>query len=309
MAERAEQPLAPVILRRDALMAGLVDEEITRLRRRGQWTSLQRGAYLDGDPRLGRRARHLLRVHATLAGLRRPAVVSHVSAAAVHGLPLWGLPLQRVHITRRPPARGDVDTRLHSHVARLTDDEVVSVGGLVVTSLARTVVDIGRTAGFGPALAVADAGLRSGRITRTQLSTVVEAGAGTRGTRLARRVVEAADGRSESVGESRSRALMHLLRLPLPDLQVEIRDDDGVLLGRCDFGWQDAGMLGEFDGRVKYGRLLKPGQNGGDVVFEEKRREDALRDEGWGMVRWVWRDLDDGPAFARRLRARLDRQT
>jgi hypothetical protein len=232
-----------------------------------------------------------------------------VSAAAVHGLPLWGLPLQRVHITRRPPARNDVDTRLHSHAARLADDEVVTVGGLVVTSLARTVVDIGRLASFGPALAVADAGLRCGRITRAGLSAVVEAGAGTRGTRAARRVVEAADGRSESVGESRSRALMHQLRLPLPDLQVEVRDQEGLLIGRCDFGWPHARLLGEFDGRVKYGRLLRPGQLAGDVVFEEKRREDALRDEGWGMVRWVWRDLDDGPAFARRLRARIERPT
>ena len=50
-------------------------------------------------------------------------------------------------------------------------------------------------------------------------------------------------------------------------------------------------MLGEFDGRVKYGRLLRPGQEPGDAVFEEKRREDAIRDEGWGVVRWVWSDL------------------
>jgi len=26
-------------------------------------------------------------------------------------------------------------------------------------------------------------------------------------------------------------------------------------------------------------------------VFEEKRREDALRDLGWEMVRWIWTDL------------------
>ena len=26
-------------------------------------------------------------------------------------------------------------------------------------------------------------------------------------------------------------------------------------------------------------------------MFEEKLREDAIRDEGWGVVRWTWRDL------------------
>ncbi len=42
--------------------------------------------------------------------------------------------------------------------------------------------------------------------------------------------------------------------------------------------------MGEFDGRIKYGRLLRPGQEAGDAVFEEKRREDAIRDEGWKVV-------------------------
>ncbi|MGY1823475.1 hypothetical protein [Geodermatophilus sp. SYSU D00079] len=41
-------------------------------------------------------------------------------------------------------------------------------------------------------------------------------------------------------------------------------------------------------------------------MFEEKRREDALRDEGWGVVRWTWGDLVPrvlGP----RVRRALDR--
>ncbi len=50
-------------------------------------------------------------------------------------------------------------------------------------------------------------------------------------------------------------------------------------------------MVGEFDGRITYGRWLRPGQQPGDVVFEEKRREDLIRDEGWPVVRWTWDDL------------------
>jgi hypothetical protein len=79
--------------------------------------------------------------------------------------------------------------------------------------------------------------------------------------------------------------------LPLPDLQVEVRRPDGVLVGRSDFGWRRQRVLGEFDGRVEYGRLLRPGQAPGDAVFAEKRREDALRRAEWGVVRWVWADL------------------
>jgi hypothetical protein len=41
-----------------------------------------------------------------------------------------------------------------------------------------------------------------------------------------------------------------------------------------------------------------------DVVFDEKLREDAIRDEGKQMVRWIWPDLDELKALkARVLRA------
>jgi hypothetical protein len=69
-----------------------------------------------------------------------------------------------------------------------------------------------------------------------------------------------------------------------------------------DFGWPGLRTVGEFDGRVKYVRLLRPGQDPGDVVFEEKRREDDLRDAGLQVVRWGWDDLGDFDLVAARLR-------
>jgi hypothetical protein len=65
--------------------------------------------------------------------------------------------------------------------------------------------------------------------------------------------------------------------------------------------------VGEFDGRIKYGRLLRPGQDAGDAVFAEKRREDAIRDEDWGVVRWVWSDLERPDRFAGRVRLARER--
>lgn len=293
------------MLRKTALARGYADDEIARLRRHGQWTALQRGAYTVGEGTLSRRDRHVLAVHATVAALPRPAVVSHASAAALHGLPLWGLSLDRVEITRHPPARSDLGTRLRSRVARLPAADVVPVGDLVVTSVARTVVDIARAAPFQPALVVADAALRAELVTSAELAGCVDEQAGIPGARRARRVVTEADGRSGSVGESRSRAVMLTMGLPMPDLQVEVHTPGGRFIGRCDFGWRQAGLLGEFDGRIKYGRLLRPGQEPGDAVFEEKQREDALRDEGWGMVRWIWRELDTPAVLARRIERRL----
>ena len=118
------------------------------------------------------------------------------------------------------------------------------------------------------------------------------------GVRRARRVVGFLDWRSESAGESVSRVRMledrvRMLEdgLPIPDLQREIFGPDGRLLARVDFLWDEQHTIGEFDGKIKYGRLLQPGQSIEKVVFEEKVREDALRDLGWQVVRWLWRDL------------------
>jgi hypothetical protein len=49
--------------------------------------------------------------------------------------------------------------------------------------------------------------------------------------------------------------------------------------------------VGEFDGKLKYGQLLKPGERIEDVIFKEKLREDAVRDPGLQVVRWIWDDL------------------
>jgi hypothetical protein len=88
----------------------------------------------------------------------------------------------------------------------------------------------------------------------------------------------------------------------MPEPQYEVFDQAGRLVARCDFGWKDKGTLGEFDGKVKYGMLLlKPGQSPQDALFEEKRREDLLRDLGWQVVRWTWADLYAPGALVDRL--------
>ena len=99
------------------------------------------------------------------------------------------------------------------------------------------------------------------------------------------------DGRSESAGESVSRVRIISDGLPVPEPQVDIRTPVGTFVARVDFCWKEERTVGEFDGKIKYGRLLKPGQRIEDVVYEEKKREDAIRDLGWKVVRWLWEDL------------------
>lgn len=96
-----------LVLRRTAIAEGRSDEELARLIRRRSWARVCRGAYLDGQLPATAIARHALLVAATSADLRRPAVVSHQSAAVLLGLPVWDAPLDKVHspATPRRPAR------------------------------------------------------------------------------------------------------------------------------------------------------------------------------------------------------------
>lgn len=300
---------APVALRADLLADGLTPDELRRRRRRGELASVRRGAYVTGDdPRLTEAvAVHRLRVEAAVRQLGPAAVVSHVSAAVLLGLSCWGLPLDRVHVTRNRRSGARTGPDLVVHAAALDPDEILTLGGVTLTAPARTVVDIGRRIGFERAVAVADAALHRPRrdrpplVTSAELATQLVRGARRPGLPAARRVVAFADGRSESVGESRSRVAIHRAGLPPPVLQWEVFAPDGVLLGRVDLAWPRSRTVGEFDGRIKYGRLLRPGQAPGDAVYAEKRREDALRAMGLTVVRWGWQDLGEafGPTAAR----------
>jgi len=294
------------LLRRAAALAdGMTDDELARLVRRGELVRLQRGTYASAGLPKDRGERHAAIVRATVAGLRLPGAVSHLSAAVLHGLPTWNVRFDRVHLTRHPPANGSGTRRIHLHVARLADDEVSLLDGIAVTDLTRTAVDVARTLPFEQAVVIVDAALATEETTKEHLTDCLARMGAVPGVRQAARVVAFADGRSESVGESRSRVLLHRLELAPSTLQLEVHTRDGLFVGRTDFAWEKERVLGEFDGRIKYGRLLKPGQSAGDAVFEEKRREDALRDEGFGMVRWVWQDLDSPVTFVRRIADRL----
>jgi hypothetical protein len=88
--------------------------------------------------------------------------------------------------------------------------------------------------------------------------------------------------------------------VPTPQPQYEVRAG-GLRVARSDFGWPDLGAVAEFDGLVKYGRLLLPGESVADAVVREKLREDAIRDTGMRCVRWIWSDLEDFTQPAARL--------
>lgn len=266
--------------------------------RRGDVYRVARGIYLptaawqamSGD------ARFRVLVHA--ASARYPYVtLSHFSAAA-----LWRLPI----IGRWPPAAeavaelatgGRSRDGLQRHAIGVPDS-VTYVDGARITNLARTVVDVAATATFSQAVAFADRALsapdpRAEGIARppvvpSDLQAELELRPGMRSMARRRRVLEFADGRSGSAGETLSRVDMRALGFPDPELQVAYYDDDG-LIGFTDFSWPEFGLVGEFDGFGKYLREdLRAGRTVAEVVIAEKRREDRLRAQVRRVARWGW---------------------
>jgi hypothetical protein len=217
-------------------------------------------------------------------------VISHSSAAVLHGLPVWSSAVSQVHLTRNRPGGGKSRTLVRVHGARLADQDVTIIDGIAVTSLLRTVLDLCRTLPIEQAVAAGDRALAYGLVVEG-LEEALDRLGRSPGVRQARRAIQLMDGRSESAGESVSRVRIVSDGLPAPEPQLVIRSPSGTFVARVDFGWEEQQTVGEFDGKVKYGRLLKPGQRIEDLVAKEKGREDAIRDLGWKVVRWIWEDL------------------
>lgn len=285
----------------DLRAQGLGSGERARLVRAGELLHLRRGAYVEPAAVADAAARHRALVVATLPLLAPDAVVSHASAAVLHRLPLLDAPPPRVQVTRPAARAGKNRGGVHLHVAALADDEVVVIEGVAATSAARTAVDLARSSSLGSAVVTGDAAL--GRLgSHDPLDEALARAARRPGVGRARHAVGLMDGRAESPGESLSRLLLRELGLPEPQPQLEVTDRYGRVVARCDFGWPDHGVVAEFDGRVKYGRALAPSGHPEQAVWDEKVREDLLRDLGWEVVRWVWADLRRPDVVGERLR-------
>ena len=78
--------------------------------------------------------------------------------------------------------------------------------------------------------------------------------------------------------------------------------DDRVVIARLDFALPELKVWLEFDGRVKYEKLLGPGDRASDVVLRERNRERQVEAiTGWVCVRVSWADLADPARLVARI--------
>lgn len=282
-----------VVLRREAIALGWDDRDLRAACRARILHRVRHGCYVPTDfwSSLDDRGRHLVLAKAVLRCGEAPAVVSHTTAALAHGMDVWGMDLGQAHLT---PLSGEAGRRSADRVAHegaVHPSGVTIVEGLPVVPPVRAALETASLTGVEQGLVVLDSGLRDGLFDHDELTAAYEAMSQWPSMRQVRLAVRLSDGRSASVGESRSRYLFWSQGLPPPELQYEVWHG-GRLLGTTDFAWPELGLLGEFDGKAKYGKYLRPGESPGDALMREKRREDTIRmATGFRFVRIVWVDL------------------
>jgi len=223
------------------------------------------------------------------------------SAAVLHNIPLWRIDPTVVHLTKDAGGGSARTPGRLVHAATVTEGEIATLNGILLTSVARTLVDLCRFSGFESAVIACDHALQQRLVGPAELALALEGARHRPGNAAARRAVGFADGRAESPGESRTRVLMHRLGLAPPELQIDVHDRFHTALGRTDLGYVEDAALIEFDGKVKYGKSLRPGGNRSEVVVREKLREDAIRAVGTSVLRIVWLELDRPQVIEQRI--------
>lgn len=263
----------------------------------GKETRVARGVYTGADvwTRLDATGRYLARVRAVANTRRNRPVLSHWSAAVVHGLPIVGVWPPEVHTTIGRAGGGRSRNGVVAHGRLLADGEVVEVSGMLVTSVGRTVLDIAAAGTFMVAVTMADRALHVDRFgrrppltTKRELLEMWESSKPHRGFVRAKSVLDFAETRADSPLESVSRVNMRVIGCPRPVLQSSFSDYLGFI-GETDFDWPDYSFLGEADGDQKYlDPAYRNGRTAEEVVRDEKVREDRLRALRRGFTRWGW---------------------
>lgn len=273
-----------------ARRCGIGETMLAHLRRKGSVVSLGRSAYavaaqVPGDPA----GQHLQKARAALL-IYPDAHLCGVSSLVAAGIAVWDVPLNRVELSR--PVTREVLTQMCR--IRPPDPFVRPPGG---DNIAAGVVQLALDQGPMFGVVAGDSALHEGRTTLGELSYIVDRLQGWPHSGRARAMLAHVDARSESVGESRLRVILAMSGIPVVP-QVELTGAQGFV-ARVDLLVEGTNVVVEFDGRVKYA------DGDPDVLWAEKRREDAIRSLGYVVVRVVWADLYDPARLLRRVRSAI----
>jgi very-short-patch-repair endonuclease len=285
---------------------------IATLVRTGDVTRVRRGAFVlasalapvevpaEGERAAYEKARrpeevYQLRTRAVLRSRPERDAASHHASVALHGVDLFGCDLTVIDLASSVRKVGrEQGLRLHPGQGL----PIGGLGGVRVVKLPTALALLARSSGVLAGVCSMDDAVHDKLCTTDEIASAIE-GLPARRHDPARAALALVDALCESVGETRTRLILH-------DLGFSAVSQHKVTVGRQVIARVDFLVEGlvvvEFDGLVKY-----EGLTGRAALAAEKARKSRLVDLGFEVVRIVWSELDDPAELARRIRAALRR--
>jgi very-short-patch-repair endonuclease len=259
-----------LVTRGQALAAGMSARQVTGRLARGRWHLVRRGVYAGGwVPPSWHQA-----VMAVVLAVGPPCAVSHATAAR-----LWGLPVpvgDGIHLRTPGNRRVALDGVVHHRAER---DEVTVHRRMPVTTVARTLVDIGATE------RVVDDALRRGLVRLDDLAACLDRldRRGRRRTLGLRELLADRLPGDRPAANDWERWLAAVLRragLPAPVRQFPV--EVGGRRRYLDLAYPEERIGLEFDGFAEHGLVRS-------TFDDDRRRDNALRLAGWLVLHFTSR--------------------
>jgi hypothetical protein len=220
-------------------------------------------------------------------------VIAGQSAAALHGAK-WidaGAPAEILYDNRHSP-KG-----IHTWADRFDDDEVELVDGILVTTPARTALDLACRYPVDSAVAKIDALARATKLKLADAELLADRYAGRRGIKGARVALNLVDAGAESPRETYLRLLLIRAGFPRPQTQIPVYNEYGVLVAVLDMGWEHIKVAADYEGDHHRSRIR---------FNKDIRRHEEVTELGWIDVRVTSQDTEAD--IIRRVQAAWDRR-
>jgi very-short-patch-repair endonuclease len=278
------RPQHGVVTRTQLLARGVSRREIGHRIERRRLHPVHRGVYAVGHDRLSREGAWMA------VCLTAKGTISHRTAGTA-----WEILSSPLLEATAPHSRRRPGIRIYRH--RLEPDEVTTLEGIPITTVARTILDL---ASILPRQelerALNEAEVRRHR-SPVSLRTLIDRYPRRHGTAALKAILEARYGITRSELEAIFVRLIDASNLERPKLNAAV--EVGRYRFECDCVWRAQRLIVELDGRAFHTTT---------AAFERDRARDRrLQAGGWTVVRVTWRQLRDEPeSVVADLRSLLD---
>ncbi|HUH72103.1 MAG TPA: hypothetical protein VLZ05_26525 [Mycobacterium sp.] len=281
--------MAGVFLGSEAIARGA----LTRGQLRWNYRQIHRDVYLPKNAPRSLRTN----IYAAWLWSGRRGIIAGRAAAALHGAK-WVddfTPIEVVGPFNHPPP-GIIVRR-----ERISVEDLVDLGGLLVTNPARTAFDLARHLPRGVAVAHLDALSAATELTAGEVAPLIGRHRGARGVRQCQTALSLMDGGAQSPKETWLRLVLIDAGLPRPLTQIRVTD--GRLVAYLDLGWEEPLVALEYDGDQH--------RNDRRQYVKDVRRAQMVDGLGWHVIKVINEDRPNvviqraRDALARRSTLRL----